>query len=88
MIKRIVGAPLIKLPISTQNSFFILPIKILNMLFKIRFKKVLLVTIVQFIIIIVLAQPGVPFTKWANDGNAYYQVEGGEIIKIDLPSQK
>ena len=46
-----------------------------------------MIAIVQFIVIIVVAQPGVPFTKWTNDGNAYYQVEKGEIVKIELPSQ-
>src|SRR5213075_2879304 len=57
------------------------------MLFKKGFKKIVLVTVVQFIIFIVLAQPGVPITKWTADGNAYYQVDKGEIAKIELPSQ-
>ena len=43
--------------------------------------------LVQFVFIILIAQPGVPFTKWTLDGNAYYQVEKGEIVKIELPSQ-
>ena len=58
------------------------------MLFKINIKKILLITVVQFIVIILIGQPGVPYTKWTNDGNAYYQVEKGEIMKIELPSQK
>src|SRR6266540_199323 len=58
------------------------------MLFKIELKKIALVTVIQFIVILLSAQPGVPFTKWTNDGNAYYQVEKGEIMKIELPSQK
>jgi len=55
--------------------------------FKIYLKKTVLIIIVQFVFFILLAQPGVPFTKWTNDGNAYYQVEKGEIVKIELPSQ-
>ena len=57
------------------------------MLFYKNLRKVVMIAIVQFIVIIVVAQPGVPFTKWTNDGNAYYQVEKGEIVKIELPSQ-
>src|ERR1043165_5805299 len=59
-----------------------------HMLFKTDVKKTVLITVIQFVFIIILAQPGVPFTKWTNDGNAYYQVEKGEIFKIELPSQK
>jgi dipeptidyl-peptidase 4 len=58
------------------------------MLFKITVKKAILIAIVQFVFIILIAQPGVPYTKWANDDHAYYQVEKGEIMKIELPSQK
>src|SRR6266498_2403340 len=58
------------------------------MLFKIIVKKAVLIAVIQCVFIILLAQPGVPFTKWANDGNAYYQVEKDEIMKIELPSQK
>ncbi len=43
--------------------------------------------VMQFTFIIVLAQPGVPTTKWTADGNAYYAVEKREIVKIELPSQ-
>jgi len=57
------------------------------MLFKKDVKKTVLITVVQFVFIIVLAQPGVPYTKWTRDGSAYYQVEKGEILKIELPSQ-
>jgi dipeptidyl-peptidase-4 len=57
------------------------------MLFRNNVKKIVLVTIIQFIVIILAAQPGVPITKWTNDGSAYYQVEKGEIVKIELPSQ-
>ena len=57
------------------------------MLFKKNIKKTVLIMVVQFVFIILLAQPGVPFTKWTNDGSAYYQVEKGEIVKIELPSQ-
>ena len=57
------------------------------MLFKTDIKKTVLITVIQFVFIILLAQPGVPFTKWTTDGNAYYQVEKGEIVKIELPSQ-
>src|SRR6266496_3149980 len=58
------------------------------MLFKIYFRRAMLVTVIQLIVTVLLSQPGVPFTKWTNDGNAYYQVEKGEIMKIELPSQK
>jgi hypothetical protein len=58
-----------------------------HMLFKTDVKKTVLITVIQFVFIILLAQPGVPFTKWTTDGNAYYQVEKGEIFKIELPSQ-
>src|ERR1700741_4094270 len=58
------------------------------MLFKTHVKKAVLITVIQFVFIILFAQPGVPFTKWTSDGNAYYQVEKGEIPKIELPSQK
>jgi dipeptidyl-peptidase-4 len=57
------------------------------MLFRKYIKKFSLVVLVQFVFIILIAQPGVPFTKWTLDGNAYYQVEKGEIVKIELPSQ-
>jgi dipeptidyl-peptidase 4 len=57
------------------------------MIFKRIRIRIVLVTIVQFIVIVLLAQPGVPVTKWTNDGSAYYQVEKGEIVKIELPSQ-
>jgi len=52
------------------------------------FRKTLLFGVIQFLFIILLAQPGVPVTKWTGDGNAYYQVDRGQIIKIELPSQK
>jgi len=56
--------------------------------FKIYLKRTALVVVIQFIVIILLAQPGVPVTKWTNDGSAYYQVDKGQIIEIELPSQK
>jgi dipeptidyl-peptidase-4 len=58
------------------------------MLFKIDLKKTVLVAVIQFVVIILIAQPGVPYTKWTKDGNAYYQVEKGQVIKTELPSQK
>jgi len=58
------------------------------MLFKIYFRRAMLVTVIQLIVTVLLSQPGVPFTKWTSDGNAYYLVEKGEVIKIELPSQK
>jgi len=58
------------------------------MLFRNHAKKIALVVFVQFIFILVFAQPGVPVTKWTSDGNAYYLVEKGEIVKTELPSQK
>ncbi len=57
------------------------------MFIKNSLRKIVLVTIVQFIVIVLIAQPGVPYTKWTSDGNSYYQVERGEIVKIELPSQ-
>ncbi len=52
-------------------------------------KKTVLIVLVQFVFVMLYAQPGVPYTKWTNDGSSYYQVEreSGEIVKIDLPSQ-
>jgi len=50
-------------------------------------RKISLVVIVQFIFILLFAQPGVPYTKWTADGSSYYQVEKGEVFKIELPSQ-
>lgn len=50
-------------------------------------KKITLVILVQFVILVLFAQPGVPFTRWTADGNAFYQVEKGEIAKTELPSQ-
>lgn len=46
-----------------------------------------MVFVFQFIVIVLIAQPGVPYTKWTADGSSYYQVEKGEIVRIDLPSQ-
>src|SRR5258708_23714712 len=57
------------------------------MIFKKSLKKIILITVIQFVFIITFAQPGVPVTKWTSDGNDYYQVEKGEIVKIELPSQ-
>jgi dipeptidyl-peptidase-4 len=57
------------------------------MLFRKTQKMLLLTIITQLVVIILIAQPGVPFTKWTPDGNSYYSVEKGEIVKIELPSQ-
>jgi dipeptidyl-peptidase 4 len=46
-----------------------------------------LLIVVQFTFIILVAQPGVPVTKWTPDGGSYYTVERKEIVKIELPSQ-
>lgn len=54
---------------------------------KFRTRPFVLIVIIQFIVLLVVAQPGVPFTKWTADGSSYYLVEKGEIVKIDLPSQ-
>src|SRR6478609_7644941 len=60
----------------------------ITMPFKKHIRRVtLIVLFTQFFITILFAQPGVPVTKWTSDGNAYYQVEKGEIVKIALPSQ-
>jgi len=56
--------------------------------FKICLRRAALVVVIHVVVIILYAQPGVPFTKWTNDGNAYYQVDKNQIIKIELPSQK
>jgi dipeptidyl-peptidase-4 len=73
----------------TSALSVLLPDKIFcHMRVKTDLKKTVLITVIQFVFIIVLAQPGVPFTKWTSDGTAYYQVEKGEIFKIELPSQK
>ena len=44
--------------------------------------------IIQFIVVITIAQPGVPVTKWSPDGNALYEVEKGEIVKTEFPLLK
>src|SRR5690349_19475053 len=52
-------------------------------------KKFLVFAIAQLLIILIAtAQPGVPASRWTNDGNAYYQIEKGEVFKITLPSQQ
>ena len=45
------------------------------------------ILMLQFFFLITQAQPGVPSTRWTSDGNAYFQIEKGEIVKIELPSQ-
>jgi len=57
------------------------------MQFKKDAKKLSFFIIVQFVFIILFAQPGVPITKWTADGSSYYAVEKKEIVKIELPSQ-
>ena len=64
------------------------------MLFKNDAKKLGFTIIVQFVFIILFAQPGVPITKWTADGSSYYTLESStknkdkkEIVKIELPSQ-
>lgn len=46
-----------------------------------------LLSFLQLLFAVVLSQPGVPHTRWAADGNSYFQVEQGEIVKIELPAQ-
>src|SRR5882757_7259620 len=36
----------------------------------------------------VQAQPGATDLKWTKEGNAYYAVKSGEIVRIDLPDSK
>ena len=43
--------------------------KFFAMFFQVNIRRVVSVVIVQFIVIILLAQPGVPVTKWSGDGN-------------------
>jgi len=57
------------------------------MLFRKKFVRFSLFFAIQFVVVFAIAQPGVPFTKWTADGNAYYSVEKGEIVKTELPSQ-
>jgi dipeptidyl-peptidase-4 len=57
------------------------------MLFRKNAKKIISLSLVNFAFIILLAQPGVPSTKWTPDGSSYYAVEKREIVKIELPSQ-
>ncbi len=57
------------------------------MYFRKNAKKISLLLIIQFVFIILVAQPGVPLTKWTADGSSYYAVEKKEIVKIQLPSQ-
>lgn len=51
-------------------------------------KRIVCLTLVIVVIFSsrLLAQPGVPATRWTKDGNAYYQVEKGEIVRVDLPA--
>lgn len=58
------------------------------MTYRPMFKKFTLVIVIQTFVLLLFAQPGVPFTKWTPDGNSYYQVDKGEIYKITLPSQE
>lgn len=55
------------------------------MLFRQSKKAVLSFFVLQLLVILAIAQPGIPVTKWTPDGNSYYQAEKGEIVKIDLP---
>jgi dipeptidyl-peptidase 4 len=57
------------------------------MLFKKQTKGFYLLVVLHFVFISVLAQPGVPATKWTADGGSYYVVDKGEVVRIDLPSQ-
>jgi dipeptidyl-peptidase 4 len=57
------------------------------MIFKTSTKKIFFITVIQFVVIILLAQPGVPSTRWSRDGNAIFQVTAGEVFKIEMPSQ-
>ena len=50
-------------------------------------KKFFSIIVTQVVVIILIAQPGVPVTKWTSDGSSYYAVEKKEIVKIELPSQ-
>jgi len=56
--------------------------------FKKEIKKFSLLIVVNLVFVILIAQPGVPATKWTTDGGSYYSVEKGEIVKIELPSQE
>lgn len=58
------------------------------MLFRKHTKKLSVTLIVNFVFIVLLAQPGVPSTRWTAEGSSYYVVEKGEIVRIDLPSQE
>ena len=58
------------------------------MFFLINLRKLASALFIQVIVVIAIAQPGVPVTKWSADGNAMYEVEKGEIVKIELPSLK
>ena len=56
------------------------------MFFPDNLRKFVSVVIIHLLVITAIAQPGVPVTKWSPDGNAMYEVEEGEIVKIELPS--
>ena len=56
----------------TARSFFCPGVALFLLVFSIR----------------VSAQPGSRDIKWTKEGNAYYQVKAGEIVRVDLPDRK
>ena len=70
-------------------AFRILPGSIFQPHISNYMKKFVVFAVAQLLIIVIAtAQPGVPASRWTKDGNAYYQIEKGEVFKITLPSQK
>lgn len=57
--------------------------------FRKELKKIWILTFLHFTFLFLIAQTGVPFTRWTPEGSSYYSIdrEKGEIVKVDLPSQ-
>ena len=73
---------------STTDAFRNLNFQFFIMFFLVNVRKLASIIIIQLIVVIAFAQPGVPVTKWSPDGNAMYEVVNGEIVKVELPSLK
>ncbi len=60
-----------------------------RMLFSSSFSPRRCLTIIFVLVCIgTYAQPGADALKWNKDGNSFYKVDNGEIIRVDLPGNK
>jgi len=80
--------PAIILTLTVQPLFVFSRLQPQNryMLFRSKRKNFFAAVVLQFVFAALMAQPGIPVTKWTTDGNGYYQTEKGEIVRTDLPS--